>query len=54
VMALSSDVVRVVAENSGHNIAEDQPALVTQAVLAVLTAIRANRALSDTWLEETR
>jgi pimeloyl-ACP methyl ester carboxylesterase len=52
VMALSSDVVRVVAESSGHNIAEDQPALVTQAILAVVNSVRAKRALSETWLVE--
>jgi pimeloyl-ACP methyl ester carboxylesterase len=52
VNSLSSNVVRVTAENSGHDIPTDEPALVTRAILAVVRAVRTHQPVSKAWSAE--
>lgn len=52
--ALSSDLVRVVAEKSGHDVATDEPTLVSRSVLSVVAAVRDGQAVKAVWAAQIR
>jgi pimeloyl-ACP methyl ester carboxylesterase len=52
--ALSSDVVRVVAEKSGHDVATSEPTLVSRSVLSVVAAVRGGQPVKVVWAAQIR
>jgi Alpha/beta hydrolase family len=52
--ALSSDVVRVVAEKSGHDVVADEPTLVSRSVLSVVAAVRGGQPVKSVWAAQVR
>lgn len=51
---LSSDVVRVVAEKSGREVATDEPTLVSRSVLSVVEAVRRGQPVKAVWAAQVR
>jgi pimeloyl-ACP methyl ester carboxylesterase len=52
--ALSSDLVRVVAEKSGHDVVTDEPTLVSHSVLSVVAAVRGGQPVKAVWAAQVR
>jgi pimeloyl-ACP methyl ester carboxylesterase len=52
--ALSSDLVRVVAEKSGHDVVTDEPTLVSRSVLSVVAAVRDGQPVKAVWAAQIR
>lgn len=52
--ALSSDMVRVVAEKSGREVATDEPELVSRSVLSVVAALRGGQPVKSVWAAQVR
>lgn len=52
--ALSLDVVRVVAAKSGHDVATDEPTLVSRSVLSVVAAVRSGQPVKVVWASQIR
>lgn len=54
VNTLSSDVVRVVAEQSGRDVVTDDPTLVSRSVLSVVAAVRGGQPVKAVWSAQIR